>query len=54
MTIDYYIKIHERIHMIKVKKYLILNIIDHPSLYKKKKKKNCSTVKFKSLQITDK
>lgn len=53
MTTDYYIKIHERIHMMKVKKYLILNIIDHPFL-QKKKRKNCSGVKFKSFQITDK
>lgn len=44
MTIDYYIKIHERIHMIKVKKYLILNIIDHPSLYNKKKKKKIAVL----------
>ena len=53
MTTDYYIKIHERIHMIKVKKYLILSTIDHLSVVIKKKKK-CSSVKFKSFQITDK
>ena len=39
MTTDYYIKIHERIHMIKVKKYLILSTIDHLSVVIKKKKK---------------
>ena len=38
MTTDYYIKIHERIHMIKVKKYLILSTIDHLSVVIKKKK----------------
>lgn len=39
MTTDYYIKIHEIIHTIKVKKYLILNIIDHLFVLIKKKKK---------------